>query len=311
MDITLMFLAHVKMIRTTNKSLGIVDKKPTSNILKTKKDVNLNKAKEVIKQLTHLRQFLTDNKAAYLNIMNYLSTNKTMTEIDREQVETVAEDIVHKCKSIINDYKKEIVSLKKSAQVEEHYNAVVESLEKYLKEVSKVYTEAKAIRVKRVIEIHNLSKLGPTKRKQAERNDPSKNENENEENLQVKKVIIPEVLNTPNVEEELSTEEMQMFEAENESLYNELNSMSDEVKQMESKIVHIAELQELFTEKVLQQESDIDRIANVVVGSTEQIKDANEQIRQAIQRKAGLRAWVLFFLLVMSFSLLFLDWYND
>ncbi|XP_045461504.1 syntaxin-18 [Harmonia axyridis] len=310
MDITLMFLAHVKMIRTTNKSLGIVDKKPTSNILKSKKDPNLSKAKEVVKQLTHLRQFLIDNKAPYLNILNHLSTTKIMTEEDRENFETVAEDIVHKCKNIINDYKKEMASLKKTAQTEEYYNAVIVSLEKYLKEVSKVYTEAKAIRVQRVIEVHNLSKLGPTKRKTEETNDSLKNES-TEETSQVKKVIIPEVVNTPNVEEELSAEEMQMFEAENETLYNEMNKMSDEVKQMESKIVHIAELQELFTEKVLQQEGDIDRIANVVVGSTEQIKDANEQIRQAIQRKAGLRAWVLFFLLVMSFSLLFLDWYND
>lgn len=305
-----MFLAHVKMIRTTNKSLGIVDKKPTSNILKSKKDPNLSKAKEVVKQLTHLRQFLIDNKAPYLNILNHLSTTKIMTEEDRENFETVAEDIVHKCKNIINDYKKEMAALKKTAQTEEYYNAVIVSLEKYLKEVSKVYTEAKAIRVQRVIEVHNLSKLGPTKRKTEETNDSIKNES-TEETSQVKKVIIPEVVNTPNVEEELSAEEMQMFEAENETLYNEMNKMSDEVKQMESKIVHIAELQELFTEKVLQQEGDIDRIANVVVGSTEQIKDANEQIRQAIQRKAGLRAWVLFFLLVMSFSLLFLDWYND
>jgi len=80
---------------------------------------------------------------------------------------------------------------------------------------------------------------------------------------------------------------------------------------MESKVVHIAELQELFTEKVLQQEKDIERISETVVGSTENMKSANEQIRQAMQRNAGLRVWMLFFLLVMSFSLLFLDWYND
>lgn len=62
---------------------------------------------------------------------------------------------------------------------------------------------------------------------------------------------------------------------------------------------------------MLQQEQDIDRISNTVVGSTENVKDANEQIKQAIQRNAGLRVYVLFFLLVMSFTLLFLDWYND
>lgn len=73
----------------------------------------------------------------------------------------------------------------------------------------------------------------------------------------------------------------------------------------------IAELQDVFTEKVLQQERDVERISTMVVGATENVRDANSQIRQAIQRNAGLRVYVLFFLLVMSFSLLFLDWYND
>lgn len=63
--------------------------------------------------------------------------------------------------------------------------------------------------------------------------------------------------------------------------------------------------------QVTLQKVDIERISNTVVGATENVKEANEQIKQAIQRNAGLRVWVLFFLLVMSFSLLFLDWYND
>lgn len=67
----------------------------------------------------------------------------------------------------------------------------------------------------------------------------------------------------------------------------------------------------LFYFQVTLQQSDIDRIANTVVGVTENVKDANDQIREAIQRNAGLRVYILFFLLVMSFSLLFLHWYND
>lgn len=63
--------------------------------------------------------------------------------------------------------------------------------------------------------------------------------------------------------------------------------------------------------QVTSQKHDIERISNMIVGTTENIKDANEQINQAIQRNAGLRVWVLFFLIVMSFTLLFLDWYND
>ena len=112
-------------------------------------------------------------------------------------------------------------------------------------------------------------------------------------------------------DDQLSSEEMQIFESENAQLYNELNSLTEEVKQIEGKVVKIAELQQIFTEKVLHQEKDIDRIASTVIGTTENVKDANEQIRQAIQRNAGLRVWILFFLAVMSFALLFLDWYND
>lgn len=63
--------------------------------------------------------------------------------------------------------------------------------------------------------------------------------------------------------------------------------------------------------QVALQKGDIERISNTVVGATENVREANEQIKQAIQRNAGLRVYVLFFLLVMSFSLLFLDWYND
>lgn len=50
---------------------------------------------------------------------------------------------------------------------------------------------------------------------------------------------------------------------------------------------------------------------NAVVGSTENVKDANVHLKKAIQRNAGLRVWSLFFVIVMTFTLLFLDWYYD
>lgn len=306
MDVTTLFKACVKTVRTTNKSLGVKDQK--SGVLKIQKDANLSKAKEIVKQITHLQNFLLENKAAYLNVLNYLSTNKTMTEIDREQIDSAAERIVSSCTTLINDYKAQIKKLPKTPQRQEHYNNIITSLEKYLKTVSKIYTEAKAVRVKRVIETHKLSKLETTPSKHNSTDVASKRDLEVNPN---KKQSFSPTLTQPDLENELSAEEMQMFESENEFLFNELNSISDEVKQMEGKVVHIAELQEMFTEKVLQQEKDIERISTTVANSTDNMRDANEQIRQAIQRNAGLRVWILFFMLVMSFSLLFLDWYND
>lgn len=301
MEITPLFKACVKTVRTTNNNLGV--NLPKNNILKTSKDINLDKPKLIMKKIGELYIILQENKAAYLNVLNYLSTNKTMNEIDRKQIDILAEGIITQCKDLIKEYKKEILGHIKGKQKEEHYQNVVETLYLYLKDVSQLYTEAKAILVKRVIEIHKMSKLETV---------PTLKSTNKEETGNKPSLKPPEVVHTSfDLENELSADDMQMFEAENELLYNELNSLSDEVKQMESKVVHIAELQELFTEKVLQQEKDIERISTTVVSSTEHMKDANDEIRHAIQRNAGLRVWVLFFLLVMSFSLLFLDWYND
>ncbi|KAH8346220.1 hypothetical protein KR067_012398 [Drosophila pandora] len=112
-------------------------------------------------------------------------------------------------------------------------------------------------------------------------------------------------------EDPLSAEDIQLFEAENVHIYNFLQGVSEEVDQIEKNVVDIAQLQDIFTEKLALQQHSIERIETAVIGSTENVKDANEQIRQATQRNAGLRVWSLFFLLVMSFSLLFLDWYYD
>ena len=87
--------------------------------------------------------------------------------------------------------------------------------------------------------------------------------------------------------------------------------LKDNVTQIQSQVVKISELQEVFTEKVLQQKDDIELIGANAVAATENVRDGNEELRKAIQRNASIRVYILFFLIVMSFSLLFLDWYND
>ncbi|XP_007946982.1 syntaxin-18 [Orycteropus afer afer] len=101
------------------------------------------------------------------------------------------------------------------------------------------------------------------------------------------------------------------FEQENQRLIGEMSSLFEEVRQIEGKVVEISRLQEIFTEKVLQQEAEIDSIHQLVVGATENIKEGNEDIREAIKNNAGFRVWILFFLVMCSFSLLFLDWYDS
>lgn len=83
---------------------------------------------------------------------------------------------------------------------------------------------------------------------------------------------------------EFSPEEAQAFERENAELYEDLVCLKDNVQQIQTKVVKIAELQEIFTEKVLQQKDDIDQIAASAVATTENVKDGNEELRKAIQQ---------------------------
>ena len=111
-------------------------------------------------------------------------------------------------------------------------------------------------------------------------------------------------------EEELGREEAAMMELENERLLEHLSSLNNQVDQVQSKVVKIAELQSIFTEKVLQQAESVELVQADTVASTENVKSGNEAVRQAIQDKATYRVYILFIILVFSFSLLFLDWYN-
>ncbi|KAJ7398187.1 hypothetical protein BTVI_127825 [Pitangus sulphuratus] len=77
------------------------------------------------------------------------------------------------------------------------------------------------------------------------------------------------------------------FEQENQRLVGEMNNLFDEVRQIEGKVVEISRLQEIFTEKVLQQETDIDNIHQLVVGATENIKEGNEDIRETLPKIKG------------------------
>jgi syntaxin 18 len=114
-----------------------------------------------------------------------------------------------------------------------------------------------------------------------------------------------------DADEELSPEEAKLLQEENAQMFSKFQTAKDSVKLIEHKVVRIAELQEMFTEKVLQQKEDIDLLSATAVSSTENVKDGNEELRKAIQNQASIRVYILFFLLMMSFSLLFLDWYND
>ncbi|KAL0870330.1 hypothetical protein ABMA27_005347 [Loxostege sticticalis] len=323
MDITPLFKACIKTVKTRNKAFGIQSpiSEDKQRILRTKpKSGFMATARDISSQITRLRDFLLEYREKYLSFFNDV-TGDEMSEAERDQIDAGAQRIINTCSHLLKEFRNDNRKVAVSQQMRDYMDGVIDLIDMYLKAVCKIHSELKALRVKRALDIRKLSRLElpHTKsnipnpfvtEKVLEKEEEGAEVEETDNGKRNLDLSENEVAVTAD-EEQLSAEELQMFESENVQLLNELNNMTEEVRQIESKVLHIAELQEVFTEKILQQEQDIDRISTTVVGATENVKDANEQIKQAIQRNAGLRVYILFVLLVMSFTLLFLDWYND
>lgn len=75
-------------------------------------------------------------------------------------------------------------------------------------------------------------------------------------------------------------------------------------------VLEISRLHQIFTNHVLQQATDLERLYDTTVNTTETVLAGNEKLTKAINDGFDFRVWVLFFLVMCSFSLLFLDWYG-
>lgn len=262
MDITPLFKACIKTVRTRNKAFGI--QSPSSDdkqrILKIKpKSGFMSNAKDIISQITKLRDFLLEHREGYLSFFNSVSGD-VMSDADRDQIDTGAQRIINTCSHLLKEFRNDNRKISVSQQHREYMEGVMDLIDTYLKAVCKIHSELKALRVKRALDIRKLCRLEMTKTKSPL--DITKPIDDTVRNLISDDLVAPEVNVKPKLDltesevgvmsdaGELSAEEVQIFESENVQLLNELNSMTEEVRQIESKVLHIAELQEIFTEKV-------------------------------------------------------------
>uniref|UniRef100_A0A8C6SKL8 Syntaxin-18 n=1 Tax=Neogobius melanostomus TaxID=47308 RepID=A0A8C6SKL8_9GOBI len=309
MDITLLFKASVKTVKTRNKAIGIGFDSGKDEILKRGRPKSgfCPKAREVVANITKLKDFLLQHRKDYVSGGSLISSEVSrMTDSERDQIDQDAQIFMRTCSEAIRTLRHEAEKQVGSAQTKDHRGAVLDLIEAYLRGVCKLYSEQRAIRVKRVVDKKRLAFIQSTIL-----NWPLKTNNTNMAHVSEAADPTGNLWEEGREEDELSPEEMQMFEQENQRLVGEMNSLVDEVKQIEGKVVEISRLQEIFAEKVLHQETEIDNIHQMVVGATENVKEGNEDIREAIKNNAGFRVWILFFLVMCSFSLLFLDWYDS
>lgn len=261
MDITPLFKACIKTVKTRNKAFGI--QSPVSEdkqrILRTKPKTGfMSTARDITSQITRLRDFLLEHRERYLSFFNSV-TGDEMTESERDQIDTGAQRIINTCSHLLKEFRNDNRKLSVSQQMREYMDGVIDLIDIYLKAVCKIHSELKALRVKRALDIRKLSRLELPQTKSnipnpfvTSKEDKEPEVEEELDNVKKKVDLSENDVAIMSDEGELSNEELQMFESENLQLFNDLNSMTEEVRQIESKVLHIAELQEIFTEKVFE-----------------------------------------------------------
>lgn len=318
MDITALFKASVRTVRTRNKALGTNTKldDPSRIFPKTKEGSKFQmKAKDIVSNIAKLHEFLMDNRKAYLDTsVQLFSQVPKLSQADRAEIDSTTEVIIKRCSALLQDLKRENASMSSNQQTKEHRAMVVNIIDQYFRHVSHTYHELKEQYNRRQQELKKVVKLegdamqsfrkhsfGPENPSLDTPTDSPRtysgyNEDEH---------------NTDDGRLNFSAADIQLFEKENTLLFNELNSLTEEVNQIQGKVVQIAELQQTLTEKVLDQEQDIERISATTVTATEHIREGNQQLVQALQSSSRFRLWAIFVLLVLTLALLFIDWYND
>lgn len=164
MDITPLFKACIKTVKTRNKAFGIQSpgNDDKQRILRTKpKTAFMITAKDITLQITKLRDFLLEHREGYLSFFNGTSGtgNETMTEDERNQIDTGAQRIINTCSHLVREFRNDNRKVSVSAQMREYMDTVIDLIEMYLKSVCKIHSELKAIRVKRDLDVKKLSRL--------------------------------------------------------------------------------------------------------------------------------------------------------
>lgn len=104
--------------------------------------------------------------------------------------------------------------------------------------------------------------------------------------------------------------ELQQLQMENKMLYEDVAQRSNEIHEITDTVADIAYIQNELFNNILNQKDQTSQIDILAQASNDDLAGAIIHIRDAIKNAAQMRQWVIFFLLVMIFSLIFLDWYN-
>lgn len=115
-------------------------------------------------------------------------------------------------------------------------------------------------------------------------------------------------LESKPIEEILSTSQLQQFDSESSALLRITENTLNSIKQTESSLLEISNLQSELVLHLTQQTELIDTLWDDSLVSTGKVSEGNLQLLKAKENNRESRIWLLCFLLGASFALLFVDY---
>lgn len=263
-----------------------------------------------LESIRALEQFLLKHKKDYVDVHR-------ITEQERDSIEHEVTVFIKACKEQIDVLQKSISdeeanskgwlgirSDNLNADTIAHKHGVVLILSEKLHSVTSQFDQLRAVRfreaINRVTPRRKLKRSAPT----------AVAESSTSGNIEPREVNSSEVRRTDDIQAEPIRFQQQQLDDETRVLQVELASMLDAVQETETKMVEMSALNHLMSTHVLQQAQQIEYLYEQAVEATKNVELGNKELSQAIQRNSSSRTFMLLFLFVLTFSVLFLDYYS-
>ncbi|KAL6290131.1 hypothetical protein ACE6H2_007641 [Prunus campanulata] len=259
-------------------------------------------ALKTMESIGALEQFMLKHRKDYVDL------HRT-TEQERDSIEQEVSAFIKACQAQIDVLKNSInddeanskgwLGIRtdySNADTIAHKHGVVLILSERLHSVTSQFDKLRAIRFQ-----DTINRATPRRKlKRIVNSEPADASNSNNLELREPNELQPEPL----------TVQQQLLDDETRALQVELTNLLDAVQQTETKMVEMSALNHLMSTHVLQQAQQIEQLYDQAVEATKNVELGNKEISKAIQRNSSSRTFLLLFIVLLTFSVLFLDWYN-
>jgi syntaxin 18 len=305
----------------------IVREKRSLHSLKTPKDEILPRTPQIkspflvealaiAKGVKRMRKYMLDHASDYIDAHRHFANKRArMTDRERDEIDEEMNICMRECCKKIDTLKLELDTsdgyhtLGENAR--EHLGGVVMDLYKRLEDLSKLHAQHKGLRMQHQLEERHsyYNRITPPVRVEKSVFGGGRAGRESGAEDMADELLEQEE-GGDDEDLDLTESERDKYKQENTQLQHNFETLIDKTREIEKQVIEISHLQTLFADKVSQQKEAIEDIHKKAIESVDSVQRGNEYLQSASSSGRDFRFFILIFLLLCSFSLLFLHWYD-